>query len=73
MGMGLEVLSVGQRLKKEVIVLCSLLFLGFHQEDHPRIIKYEVLVSYLWRGSASFPLPSYPEGSGVTTETPSFL
>lgn len=60
--------------KKEVIVLCSLLFLGFHQEDHPRIIKYEVLVSYLWRGSASFPLPSYPEGSGwVTTGTPSFL
>lgn len=34
--------------KEEVIVLCSLLFLGFHQEDHPRIIKYEVLVSYLW-------------------------
>lgn len=38
--------------KEEVIVLGSLLFLGFHQEDHPRVIKYEVLVSYLWSGSA---------------------
>lgn len=49
MGMGLEVLSVRTEMKKkEVTVLCFILSLGFHQEDHPGTIKYEVLVSYLW-------------------------